>query len=104
MMMNLSPVTTCVKATKLHMVHLLRLVFPSQKLNADKSQKKIQKYVNLDLKFLCGWLKVNKISLNASKTELITFRDPRKKIDYDLKIKISGKKITPSKYVKYLGF
>ena len=32
-MMNLSPVTTCVKATKLHMVHLLRLVFPSQKLN-----------------------------------------------------------------------
>ena len=43
-----------------------------------KSIKKIQKYVNLDLRFLCNWLKANKISLNASKTEMLIFRDPRK--------------------------
>ena len=48
-------------------------------LYVGKTLKKIQKYVNLDLKFLCNWLKDNKISLNASKTELIIFRDPRKK-------------------------
>ena len=70
---------------------------------SDKSMKKIQKYVNFDLKFLCNWLKANKISLNASKTELIIFRDPRKKSSHELKIKIDGKKLFPSKFVKYLG-
>ena len=59
--------------------------------------------MNFDLKFVCNWLKANKISLNASKTEMLVFRDPRKKIDFDLKIKIDGKKISPSKHVKYLG-
>ena len=45
----------------------------------------------------------DKISLNASKTEMLVFRDPRRKIDFDLKIKIDGKKVIPSKFVKYLG-
>ena len=72
-------------------------------LYVNKSLKKVQKFVNLDLKLLCKWLKANKISLNASKTELIIFRDPRKKSTFDLKIKIDGKKLIPSKYVKYLG-
>ena len=48
--------------------------------------------MNFDLKYVCNWLKANKISLNASKTEMIIFRDPRRKIDFDLKIKIDGKK------------
>ena len=47
--------------------------------------------------------KANKISLNASKTELIIFRDPRRKSEHDLKIKIDGKKLFPSRFVKYLG-
>ena len=68
-----------------------------------KTLKKIQKQINIDLKFLCKWLKANKISLNASKTELIIFRDPKKKSCHELKIKIDGKKLIPSKFVKYLG-
>ena len=48
-------------------------------------------------------MKANKISLNASKTELIIFRDPKKKIFHNLKIKIDGKKLVPCKSVKYLG-
>ena len=72
-------------------------------LYVSKSLKKIQKYINLDLRYVCNWLKANKISLNASKTEMLVFRDPRRKIDYNLKIKIDGKKVTPSKFVKYLG-
>ena len=72
-------------------------------LYISKSLKKIQKYVNLDLRFVCNWLKANKISLNASKTEMLVFRDPRRKIDFNLKIKIDGKKVIPSKFVKYLG-
>ena len=60
-------------------------------LIVDKSIKQIQKKINIDLKLLCKWLRANKISLNASKTELIIFRDPKKKINYDPKIKIVGK-------------
>ena len=72
-------------------------------LYVNKSIKNIQRRVNLDLRFLSTWLNANKISLNASKTELLMFRDPRKKINFDLKITVDGKKITPSKFVKYLG-
>ena len=72
-------------------------------LNRNKSPKQLQKQLNLDLRNLCKWLKANKISLNASKTELLVFRHPNKKINYEFKIKINGKKLIPSKYVKYLG-
>ena len=61
-------------------------------LYVSKSLKKIQKFINFDLKFLCNWLKANKISLNASKTEMLIFRDPRRKIDIDLNIRIDRKK------------
>ena len=60
------------------------------------SIKTIQKQINLDLKAQCKWLRANKISLNASKTELLLFRHQNKKFDFDLKIKLNGKKIIPS--------
>ena len=69
----------------------------------NKSLKQLNKHVNIDLRNLCKWLKSNKISLNASKTELLLFRHPNKELNYNLKIKIDGKKLLPSKYVKYLG-
>ena len=69
----------------------------------NKSLKQLKKHLNFDLKNLASWLKSNKISLNAGKTELLIFRNPRKPIDYDLKIKLHGKRLYPSKYVKYIG-
>ena len=72
-------------------------------LISNKSPKVIQKYINLDLKNLCKWLRANKISLNTSKTELLVFKHPNKKINYEFKIKMNGKKLYPSKFVKYLG-
>ena len=69
----------------------------------NESLKPIAKQANIDLKLLMNWLKANKISINASKTELLLFRPVRKKIDYDLKIKINGHRLRPSKFVKYLG-
>ena len=69
-----------------------------------KTLKKIQKQINIDLKLLCKWLKANKISINTSKTELIVFRDPKKKSPHELKIKIDGKKLIPSTSVKYLVY
>jgi hypothetical protein len=68
-----------------------------------KSLKKIKIYISYDLMFLCKWLKANKISLNASKTEFIIFRDPRKTSTHELKINIDGKKLISSRFVKYLG-
>ena len=67
------------------------------------SLKLIQSRINKDLWQLCKWLKANKISLNASKTELIIFRDPSRKFYFDLKIKVGGKKLFPCDSVKYLG-
>ena len=69
----------------------------------NKSLKQLKKHLNLDLRNLCNWLKSNKISLNASKTKLIIFRHPNKVVNYNLKLKIDGKKLLPSTHVKYLG-
>ena len=65
--------------------------------------KKINKAINSDLRNLTNWLNANKISLNVSKTELILFKPKMKKLDFDLKLRLNGKRIYPTKSVKYLG-
>ena len=55
------------------------------------------------MKNLCRWLRVNKISLNTGKTELLIFRHPNKIINYEFKIKLNRKKLYPSSFVKYSG-
>ena len=65
--------------------------------------KTIKKHANIDLKLSCKWLKANKISLNSSKSEAILFRHTNKNIDYELKLKIDGKRIFITNSVKYLG-
>ena len=71
-------------------------------LHIDKSLKKMQKQINMDLKSLYYWLLANKISLNCSKTELIFFHTPGATAP-DLRIKMNGIKIKPSSHIKYLG-
>ena len=63
----------------------------------------MKKYLNFDLRNLSNWLNANKISLNASKTELLLFRHPKKIINYNLKVKLNGKLLRPCNWVKYLG-
>ena len=72
-------------------------------LYGGKNPKRIKKCMNIDLKNLLKWLKSNKISLNVKKTELVLFKQPNKELNYDLKIKLDGKRLFPVKYVKYLG-
>ena len=71
-------------------------------LNISDSPKSMQKLINADLKILYNWLLANKISLNCGKTEIIFFHKPGEKIP-NLKIKMNGHRIIPSKYIKYLG-
>ena len=70
-------------------------------LHISKDYKALQRKDNHDLFSLHKWLTANKISLNDGKTELIYFR--KSGIAPTLNIKLHGKTLTPSKYVKYLG-
>ena len=72
-------------------------------LNFNSCVKSINKQVNYDLKNLSNWLRVNKISLNVGKTELVLFTSSKKQLDCDLKIKLNGKKLYKTDSVKYLG-
>ena len=61
------------------------------------------KRINKNLFNLSNWLKANKLSLNVKKTELVIFRSKKLKIDSSFKFKLNGKRLVPTKSVKYLG-
>ena len=67
-----------------------------------KSIKKLNKFVNIDLKNLVNWLNANEISQNVKKTERVIFKSIRKKLNGTVKIKLSGKRIYPTASIKYL--
>ena len=72
-------------------------------LRCSKSLKKINKYVNHDLSQVVQWLRANRISLNANKTELIILRPKNKSITKQLNFRISDQKVNKAKYLgKYL--
>ena len=48
-------------------------------------------------------INANKISLNVDNTELILLKLKMKKLHFDLKLKLNGKRIYPTKSVKYLS-
>ena len=63
----------------------------------------LSKRINKDLSNLSNWLKINKLSLNIKKTELVLFRPKKLKLDHSFKFKIDGKRLVPPHSVKYLG-
>ena len=69
----------------------------------NKSLKTLYKNMNYDLRGITDWLNGNKISLNASKTEFVIFRKPGQSLHLEFKIKLNGKRLYPSNYIKYLG-
>ena len=69
-----------------------------------KKPKTIETVINYELKKVSKWLRLNKLSLNAAKTEVIFFQSKRHSLDYDkISIKMNGFKLTPVDYIKYLG-
>ena len=71
-------------------------------LLSDKSLELPAKKLNQDLKSLSQWLKANKFSLNVKKTELIIFHPKNTKLDYGIKFKLNGRRLTPISAAKYL--
>ena len=59
--------------------------------------------MNQDLKNFTQSLKANKLSLNIRKTELIIFHTKNTKLDYGVKFKLNGRRLTPISTVKYFG-
>ena len=72
-------------------------------MQSNKSLDVLSKNLNEDLKSLSQWLKANKLRLNISKSELIIFHRNTASIDHTLKLKLDGKRLSPSQSVKYLG-
>ena len=72
-------------------------------LYINKSVKKVNMYINHDLQLLCHWLRANKLSFNADKTEIVIFRSKMNKITKHLNFRISGQNIYPTTHLKYLG-
>ena len=69
-----------------------------------KTPKTIETVVNTELKEVVKWLRLNKLSLNAAKTEVIFFHSKKHHLNYDkISIKMNGLKLTPVDYIKYLG-
>ena len=71
---------------------------------SSKKPKTIETVINHELKAVVKWLRLNKLSLNAGKTELIFFRSNRHPLDYSkISIKLNGLKLKPVDFIKYLG-
>ena len=60
-------------------------------------------FIRQKLRKFRNWLNANRISLNVNKTEYVIFRSSRKLIDYEINIRLNGKRLYPSRYIKYLG-
>lgn len=69
----------------------------------ESSLKRLNRKINRDLALLVHWLRANKISLNASKTEIILFKTKRKPITKKLNFRLSGQKLMTSTHAIYLG-
>ena len=63
----------------------------------------LQKVVNRELRKVRKWLEENRLSLNISKTNYVSFHSKARKIDEFIRIKIGSKIVKHEKYVKYLG-
>ena len=64
----------------------------------NKLLKRLSKLLNIDFKSLTNLLDAKKISLNVSKTEL--FKPKRKPLDFNVKIKLNGKRLYPTDLIQ----
>ena len=69
----------------------------------NKKLKTIETVMNTELKGVSTWLRLNRLSLNEGKTELIFFHSKRNVPQSEVSIKLNGKKLVPVDSVKYLG-
>ena len=64
--------------------------------------RQLSKPINKDLLTLNNWLKADKISVHVKKIKLVIFRSRKLTIDHSSKLILDGKRLVPTKSVKYL--
>ena len=69
----------------------------------EKSLKRLNKHINRDLKIVVEWIRVNKLSLNNNKAELVIFKSRNKTITKHLNFRMSSQKIQATSQCKCLG-
>ena len=78
-------------------------------LYADRHLKSLEETINKELKNVCEWLHVNKLTLNIKKSNFVIFRPPQRSLNYGIKLKVIDYSTNISsgleckEYVKYLG-
>ena len=72
-------------------------------LRFNSSTKKFNRIVNLHRNYLSAWLNAKKVSLNVQKNELVIFKQKRKILDHEMKIKLNRKRLYHTANVKNLG-
>ena len=97
-LLNINDSHVVIKHCKIH--HFLN---NTNLLIVNKSLRRLNKLLNIDVKNLTNWLTANKVSLNVSKTELIVLKPKRKPLCFNKKIKFNEKRLYSIDSVKYLG-
>ena len=59
-------------------------------LYADRHPKSLEETVNKDLKNVCEWLHVNKLTLNIKKSHFVIFRPPQRSLNYEINLKATA--------------
>ena len=73
-------------------------------LYSSKIPKTIETVINTEMKQVVKWLRLNKLSLNAGKTELIIFHSRKRNFEEEkISIKLNNEKLRSVNHVKYLG-
>ena len=74
--MNINDLSNAVQHSNVH-----HFTDETNVLYISNSLKDINHKINRDVKNIVQWLRANEMSLNASKTELVTFRSKNEKLD-----------------------
>ena len=72
-------------------------------LYSHKSLQTLEKVVNSELKKVCEWLTVNRLSPNIQKSNYVIFHPPQKKIDREIANTGQYLSLDRKNYVKFLG-
>ena len=57
-------------------------------LYADKDLKSLKSLINIEVQKVCYWLNANKCTINAKKSNFVTFGPSQKRLSYQINIRI----------------
>ena len=68
-----------------------------------KNLHDLENVINMELKQLSLWLKVNRLALNITKTNFLIFHSTQRNLNHNVTLKLDKKAINQKDNIKYLG-